>query len=141
MTKRKHGIATPKYLKPSACPSILATYPTVSSRVLGDYVIETHSKPVSKTSSRRSAGRSSTLPSSLQSKLLMTGALILTIKYTCPLCSEVRFLDFPLFSSTKRKTSRRLTMRCSPRCGKVGWLRWETDGRQFTLSGVLKPTE
>src|SRR5215469_5701739 len=136
------GTNTPKSKKQRQWPAISATYPMVSSRTVGDYVIETHSKPVLKTNSRRSHGHSSMLPSQLQSKLLMTGSLILTIKYTCPACSGVHFLDFPSFSSMNGKTSRRLMMRCSTNYAcKVGWLRWETDGRAFTISGALKPRE
>src|SRR4029453_6627455 len=141
MTKTKPGTGTRRSAKPSTCASISDISLMANFQQLKGSLTAEEWKAALKTSSRTSAGRSSTLPSSLQSKLLMTGALILTIRYTCPLCLEVHFRDFPLFSSTKRRTSRRLTMQCYTRCEKVGWLQWETDGRQFMLSGVLKQVE
>src|SRR5215467_1493190 len=138
-TSKMPGTNTRKSVKPLAWPAALDTSPMVNSRTPTDYVIEKPSKPASKARSHRSHGRSSTLPSSLQSKLLILGSLILTIKYICPHCSGVHFLDFPLFSSMNGKTSTRLTLRC---CGnsaqKVGSLAWETNGNQFTIFGVLR---
>src|SRR5882757_332760 len=74
----------------------------------------------SKRNPPRSSPTSSILSSSRQSKHLTKGSLIITIRYLCPHCSEVHFLDFPMSSSTKRKTSTPRIMQCSTSSLKVG---------------------
>src|SRR5882672_6775529 len=125
----------------STWPNTLAMFPKVNSRAPRDSVTKQPSAAGSKTDYPLSASRSLMMSSSLQSKLLMQGQLIWTIKYICPHCSAVHFLDFPLYTSMNGKTFRRLTLHCLRNSQKVGSLRWETDGRQFMLSGVLKPME
>src|SRR6267378_2168036 len=110
---------------PLKWPSTLDTYQKANILMLGGCAVSTALMPDSKPHSRPSSRKLSMMSSSLQSKLLMQGQLILTIKYTCPHCSEVHFLDFPMFSSTKIKTSRLLTMHCSINSRKVGYVRWE----------------
>src|SRR5215467_11997462 len=136
------GTSSRKSVKPLAWPAIWDTSQMASSHRLKDYAIGAHSKHASKVRSRRSHGQSLILPSQLQSMLLMKGSWISTIKFTCPHCLEVHFLDIHLFWSMSGRTSRRLTMRCSTNYAcKVGWLVWETSGNQFTISGGLRSTD
>src|SRR5258708_7634554 len=91
--------------------------------------------PRSKPSQRRSRSTSSIMSSSRQFAQLMKGQLILTIRYICPHCSEVHFLDFPLSWSMNTKTLTRLTMRCSISSRKIGSVQWATHGKAFMVLG------
>src|SRR5882762_5144843 len=89
--------------------------------------------PKPPTSSARSSARASSSPT--------PGLLTLTIKYTCPRCSEVHFHDFPLCLSMKHRTSRQLTMQCLTNSSVNGSLSWVTHGNLFMVSGELSSEE
>ena len=60
--------------------------------------------------------------------------LTLTIKYTCPLCSEVHSQSFRLLWPMKFKTSPHLIMKCSKNYMQVGSLQLAIRGSQSMLS-------
>src|SRR5262245_28041933 len=137
MSSKKRGPISDKLLD---SPSISDTSPTDITKIFKGSPTERDLPLGSMRNLPRFSGRSSIMSSSLQSKLLLLGQLISTIKFTCQHCGVDHFQDFPVYMSTKIKTSHPLIMRCSnDACHQLlGYVLWETDGNLFTISGALK---
>src|SRR2546421_6723570 len=68
------------------------------------------------------------------SKRHTTATLTITIRYTCPHCSEEHFLDFPMSWSTKPKTFHQRITQCSTSSSRGDSLLSVIHGRAFTVS-------
>src|SRR3954471_13238430 len=93
-------------------PRPLATFRRENMQEQKHSSTETVSRAPLKTRSRSRSSQSSTRPLHLLSRALTRGKSTSAIRFTCPHCSEVRFLNIPSFSLTNPRICRLSTTPC-----------------------------